>query len=83
MEGSRGCIGNCTFCAMNYRDDIKDVNWTGRDIKDILNESTTASESIIEIEDYLNTPRNNNYENTWKGQNLLSELLLKLEKELI
>ena len=34
VEGSRGCIGNCTFCAMNYRDDIKDVNWTGRDIKD-------------------------------------------------
>lgn len=44
VEGSRGCIGNCTFCAMNYRDDIKDVNWTGRDIKDILNEMIAVYE---------------------------------------
>ena len=29
---------------MNYRDDIKDVNWTGRDIKDILNEMIAVYE---------------------------------------
>ena len=56
----------------------------GMEIKD-KNNNNIDDNSVEddEIEDYLNTPRNNNYENTWKGQNLLSELLLKLEKELI
>lgn len=51
--------------------EIKDKNSNGVD---------DGSEEDDDIEDYLNTPHNN-MENKWKGQNILSELLIKLEKE--